>query len=282
LKITLGTVQFGINYGISNQHGVPSDAELKTIFSVAKSLGIRILDTAKAYGNAEERIGFFSDNQFDIVSKFPKVDSKEALLHVLSETLTLLKTKAIYGYLAHNADVIIENPSLWSVLQEAKNEGKIFKIGFSLYQPEQLDKLLQLNCIPDLVQLPYSIFDRKFENQFPVLKQLGSEIHVRSVFLQGLYFMNPNQLPTKLKPLKSSLSRLHQLCDHYDVKVGQVALNYVIANTNIDQLVIGVETAEQLQQNCKMISNWKVNPDVLSQVEAIEIKDKSLLNPVNW
>ena len=282
MKITLGTVQFGINYGISNQHGVPSDTELKTIFNVAKQLGIKNLDTAKAYGNAEERIGEFSDNQFNIISKFPKVDSEAALHLALTETLALLKTDSIYGYLAHNADVLIENPSLWNALLEAKNNGKISKIGFSLYQPEQLEKLLELNCIPDLVQLPYSILDRKFEAQLSILKELGTEIHVRSVFLQGLYFMNPNHLPEKLQPLQSNLTEFHQLCDEHNVSVGEVALNYVIANANIDQLVIGIETAEQLQQNIDTISNWKPNDKLFSQIEAIQIKDKSLLNPVNW
>ncbi len=282
MKITLGTVQFGINYGISNQHGVPSDTELKTIFDVAKQLGIKNLDTAKAYGNAEERIGEFSDNQFNIISKFPKVDSEAALHLALTETLTLLKIDSIYGYLAHNADVLIENPSLWNALLDAKNKGKISKIGFSLYQPEQLEKLLELNCIPDLVQLPYSILDRKFEAQLSILKELGTEIHVRSVFLQGLYFMNPNHLPEKLQPLQSNLTELHQLCDEHNVSVGEVALNYVIANANIDQLVIGIETAEQLQQNINMISNWKPNSELFSKIEAIQIKDKSLLNPVNW
>ena len=282
MKITLGTVQFGINYGISNQHGVPSDTELKTIFDVAKQLGIKNLDTAKAYGNAEERIGEFSDNQFNIISKFPKVDSEAALHLALTETLALLKTDSIYGYLAHNADVLIENPSLWNALLDAKNKGKISKIGFSLYQPEQLEKLLELNCIPDFVQLPYSILDRKFEAQLSILKELGTEIHVRSVFLQGLYFMNPTNLPEKLQPLQSNLTEFHQLCDEHNVSVGEVALNYVIANANIDQLVIGIETAEQLQQNIDTISNWKPNDKLFSQIEAIQIKDKSLLNPVNW
>ena len=282
MKITLGTVQFGINYGISNQHGVPSDAELKTIFNIAKQLGIKNLDTAKAYGNAEERIGQLSENQFNIISKFPNVDSEEALLLALTETLNLLKIDSIYGYLAHNADVLIENPSLWNVLLRARNEGKINKIGFSLYQPEQLEKLLDLNCIPDLVQLPYSILDRKFESQFAVLKELGTEIHVRSVFLQGLYLMNPNQLPEKLQPLQTSLAELHQLCEEYSTSVTEVALNYVISNPNVDQLVIGIETAEQLQQNMAIVSNWKPNLELFSKIEAIEIKEKSLLNPVNW
>jgi len=282
LKITLGTVQFGINYGISNQHGVPSDTELKTIFKVAKSSGIQQLDTAKAYGNAEERIGELSNSKFDIITKFPNVASEKELEIALSESLHKLNVSSIYGYLAHNADVLIQKPSLWKVLLEAKKEGKIKKIGYSLYTPEQLERLLDLNCIPDLVQLPYSILDRKFEKQLSILKQLGTEVHVRSVFLQGLYFMNPNKLPEKLQPLQDSLQELKNLCIENNVSVGGLALNYVISNPNIDKVVMGVETAAQLQQNIQMVLDWKADFGLFSKIEAIEIKDKSLLNPVNW
>jgi aryl-alcohol dehydrogenase-like predicted oxidoreductase len=282
LKITLGTVQFGIQYGISNTHGVPSDSELESIFSVASELGIQQLDTAKAYGNAEERIGQLSNSKFDIITKFPNVTSEKDLEIALSESLQKLNVASIYAYLAHNADVLIQNPSLWEVLLEARKKGEIKKIGYSLYTPEQLERLLDLNCIPDLVQLPYSILDRKFEKQLSILKQLGTEVHVRSVFLQGLYFMNPNELPEKLQPLQDSLLELKNLCIENNVSVGEVALNYVISNPNIDKLVIGIETAEQLRENINLVTNWKSNNRLFSKIEAIKIKDKSLLNPVNW
>lgn len=282
MKITLGTVQFGINYGISNTHGVPSDEALQTIFSIAQEAGINQLDTALAYGNAEERLGLFADNRFQIITKFPAVTSQNELESTLEQSLIRLKVNSVYGYLAHNADILIENPQLWETLQKAKAEGKIEKIGFSLYHPEQLEKLLALNIVPDLVQLPYSILDRKFENKLAELKQLGTEIHVRSVFLQGLYFLNPKQLPEKLQPLTEALTKLHSICTEHKVSVGDVALNYVISNPNIDKVVMGVETAAQLQQNIQMVLDWKADFGLFSKIEAIEIKDKSLLNPVNW
>lgn len=282
MKITLGTVQFGINYGISNTHGVPSDEALQEILSVANEAGINQLDTALAYGNAEELLGWFAANRFQIITKFPAVASPDELENTLEQSLTRLKTNSVYGYLAHNADILIENPRLWETLQQAKKEGKIEKIGFSLYHPEQLEKLLTLNIVPNLVQLPYSILDRKFESKLAELKQLGTEIHVRSVFLQGLYFMNPKQLPEKLQPLTGALTELQTICTENEVAVGDVALNYVISNPNIDKIVMGVETAAQLIQNIKMMADWKANSDLFSKIEAIEINDKSLLNPVNW
>ena len=282
MKITLGTVQFGLNYGISNKNGIPLDAELRSIFETAKKFGIKYLDTAKAYGNAEERIGELSNNEFQIISKFPNVSSVGELRTVFLETLYNLKAKSIYGYLAHNADVLINNPELWNVLLELKKEGKINKIGYSLYQPEQLDKLIKLNLIPDLVQLPYSILDRKFETKFELLRSLGTEIHVRSVFLQGLYFMNPDELPKKLKALQPILNEFQNYCQEEKVSASEVALNFAILNKNIDQVVLGVENAEQLQENINLVLSWKSNSSLFSKIETIEIKDKSLLNPVNW
>jgi aryl-alcohol dehydrogenase-like predicted oxidoreductase len=282
LKLALGTVQFGLDYGISNKNGVPNDLDLNTIFNVAQNAYISILDTANAYGNAEERLGILSKNQFEIVTKFSKVNSENELLEQLNNSLKKLKVDKIYGYLAHNADILIENPSFWNVLQKAKTENKIQKIGFSLYYPEQLVKLLDLNFIPDLVQLPYSILDRKFEENLSILKQLGTEIHVRSVFLQGLYFMNPNELPIKLNSLNSTIVDFNTICEQNEVSIASTALNFVVSNPNIDKVVIGVENANQLQSNIDMISNWKPNEELFSRIKSIKIQDKNLLNPVNW
>lgn len=282
VKICLGTVQFGIQYGISNQHGVPSDAELKNILKTAVEGGITFLDTARAYGNAEERLGLFAQNRFKLISKFPSITTKKALKEALEESLKKLNCTSIYAYLAHNASNIIEQPDLWQTLLELKEEKKVERIGYSLYQPEQLEQLLDLNCIPDLVQLPFSILDRKFEAQLDVLKKLGCEIHVRSVFLQGLYFMNPKELPKKLSPLSSTLRELQELCAAYQFPVGQVALNYAYQNPNIDQVVMGVETVAQLQENIQLISNNHSFEELFSKINQIIIPNKNLLNPANW
>lgn len=282
MKLTLGTVQFGIDYGIANTHGVPVDKELKSILAIAKENDINYLDTAYAYGNAEERLGLFSENSFSIITKFPAVKTNDELQNVLSLSLDKLNCSAVYGYLAHNADILIENPFLWETLLKAKEENKVNKIGFSLYSPEQLERLIVLNCIPDIVQLPYSILDRKFESKLSVLKELGTEIHVRSVFLQGLYFMDPEGLPEKLTNLKPALVELHSVCKENNVTVRDVALNYAITNPFIDQVVIGVDTTAQLKENIQAVLNWSSENDLFSRIETIEIKNKTLLNPVNW
>ena len=101
--------------------------------------------------------------------------------------------------------------------QETTN--RLIKIGFSIYDEKELNEILNLGFIPDLVQLPYSILDRRFENSLIKLKNLDVEIHVRSVFLQGLYFKDLNNLPETLLPLRPYLRKLHEICNSFNISI---------------------------------------------------------------
>ena len=281
-KIVLGTVQFGLNYGINNSIGMPTITEMSEIFKMANFLHIDMLDTAHVYGNAESKVGEFSGGNYKVVTKFSKVTNEEELFNEFQISLNNLKTNSVYGYMAHSADTLIQNPKLWQSLQKLQLENKTQKIGYSLYSPEQLMKLLDLNLIPDLVQIPYSLLDRKFEVFLPKLVGLGVEIHVRSVFLQGLYFMDLEKLPIKLLPLKSQLQKLHSCCNTHNVEIGSLALNYVVSNPNIHKVVIGIDSSLQLKQNINAIENWHHNQQLLDCVNDINIENVELLNPANW
>lgn len=281
-KLALGTVQFGMDYGISNEAGVTSVNEINSILDYAFLAGIRILDTAYLYGMSEERLGNYNSSHFEIISKFSNVTNHQALLDEFSISLKKLNRESIYAYLAHNANTIIENPVLWDTLNEIKQIGQVGKIGYSLYTTEQLDTLLSMNMIPDIVQLPFSIFDRKFESYFAELKRLGTEIHVRSVFLQGLYFMNPEEIPSKLDPLKKPLSEFKNYCKEYEISTGYFALNYALNNSFIDKVVIGVNNTEQLRFNLNLVQK-NANFDIIkAKIESIVINNKELLNPAKW
>ncbi len=281
-KLCIGTVQFGLPYGINNQFGIPSKLELKEIFNYAIESGITFLDTANAYGDAQLKIGEFSNNRFKIIGKFSSVNSINELNFELNSTLSQLKTNSVYGYLTHNADNLISNTDLWNGLKEVKANRKIKKMGYSLYSTEQLDKLLDLNLIPDLVQLPYSLLDKKFEPYFEVLKKLGAEIHVRSIFLQGLYFMNPLNLPDKLKYFKPILLKLNDICNEFKIDMNTLALNFPLSNPFIDKVVIGIDTISQLQKNIEAIRLWKYEENLMNCIKDIHVEYQELLNPANW
>ena len=281
-KLCIGTVQFGLKYGVNNQSGVPNYEIIEQILNFAYDKNISFLDTANVYGDAQLKIGKLHHNRFKIVGKFPILNSSANLKSEFQKTLLQLNTNSIYGYIAHDANNLISKPELWVTLKELKTNKQIKKIGYSLYYPEQLNELLSLNLIPDLVQLPFSLLDRKFEQYFEQLKKLGTEIHVRSVFLQGLYFINPLNLPNKLKCLKSELIQLHNICKEYQIDINTLALNYTNSNSYIDKVVIGIDNISQLEKNWQSLNKIKFNPDLISAVNKIEVRQEKLLNPANW
>jgi aryl-alcohol dehydrogenase-like predicted oxidoreductase len=281
-KIVLGTVQFGLNYGINNNSVIPNNSSIEEILNFSYQNNIHFLDTANIYGNAQVKLGLYHNQRFNIISKFPYVRNKDEFAFAFKNTLSQLNVNSIYAYLAHDANNLIKYPELWSLLKVEKSKSKVKKIGFSLYTPEQLLQLLDLNIIPDIVQLPYSLLDRKFEEYLPILRSKGVEIHSRSVFLQGLYFINPFNLSNKLIGLKNELIQLNKICNDFHIDMNSLALSFVLSNENIDKIVIGIDNINQLKMNYHFFKSFKMNNKIISLVNKINVSNVELLNPSNW
>ncbi|GAP72154.1 LPS biosynthesis aldo/keto reductase [Candidatus Symbiothrix dinenymphae] len=281
-KLVLGTVQFGLPYGINNVNGKTSVDEVEDIINIAKARGLNTLDTSYAYGDSEVVLGKVLENDsfFKIISKIPRTEKNPK--SIFQETLYRLQKKNLYGYLVHHFDYFKENPSIWADLKSLKNDGLVEKIGFSLYHPSELDFLFSQGIDFDLIQFPYNVFDRSFEPSLKELKQRNVEIHVRSVFLQGLFFRNPAELPDKLLPLSPYLNKLALFCEENKISIEELALNAVIHNKYIDGVLIGVDNAAQLNRNINSV--WEKFPDEMESFisNVLNIKEKELLNPQNW
>lgn len=273
-KLVLGTVQFGCQYGI-NSVGKPSVESVARILEEAWKRGINILDTSSGYGDAERVLGktIGRGTGFKIISKYPRCSVP--VEHKLDLTLQDIKKVHLYGYLLHHFEVYRNNPEIWHDFVKLKLDGKVEKIGFSLYEPEELERILNDRIPFGLLQVPYNILDRKFEPYFPVLHDMGVEIHVRSTFLQGLFFMDRDKLPVQLRPLREYLLKLDAYASMNDLTTGEVALNFNLQNPNIDGILIGVDTLAQLQSNLDAVKNIRVDIE-------IDVQEKELLNPVNW
>lgn len=274
-KLVLGTVQFGCQYGI-NSAGRPDEKTVFEILNLACRSGITNLDTSAAYGNAEDILGKvlpLTGHHFQIISKYPESD--RTVEEVFRQTLTSLQVDGIFGYLLHHFQVYRANPAIWKEFEAMKASGKVCKIGFSLYSPAELELLLDRNVPFDLLQFPYNLFDRQFESYLPLLKERGVEIHVRSTFLQGLFFKDRNTLPAKLGSLRGYLEQLDDYAERSGMTVAEIALNFNLQNPFIDGVLIGVDTVGQLQDNLRHISEQKVQL-------SIQVKEKELLNPANW
>lgn len=271
-KLVLGTVQFGCHYGI-NSAGRPDEKAVSLILNEAFSLGIKTLDTSSAYGNAEEILGNCRTNRFNVVSKFPR--GAATVAEKFNQSLSLLKRKSLYGYLIHHFEVYKNNPAVWDEFRKLRDNGSVEKVGFSLYEPSELDMLLKNNVDFNLLQIPYNLFDRKFEPYFQNLHQQGVEIQVRSTFLQGLFFKDRNSLPQKLLPLKPYLEELDGYSAKSGLTVSQIALNYNLQNPCIDGVLIGVDNVAQLKENINSIKDVQITFN-------INVNEKDLLSPVNW
>jgi aryl-alcohol dehydrogenase-like predicted oxidoreductase len=246
-KLGLGTVQFGLPYGISNAQGQTSAAEVSRILLAASEHGITVLDTASAYGTAEAVLGKNDLQKFSVVSKYITPSPGKSVEEQLKQTLAHLHVKALYGYLAHRPAEILSDTMQWKKLKDLQQQGLIEKIGFSINTTDELKALLGKDLIPELVQVPYNYFDNRFENLLTALKEKGCEIHTRSAFLQGLFFKDTNTLPAFFDVVKPLIKRVQQQTHN----ISGALLHYAAGRSFIDKVIIGVENAQQLLINIR-------------------------------
>jgi len=280
--LVLGTVQFGVDYGINNSSGQVPFFEVCDILRIAHQSGIRILDTSSGYGESERVLGKALVNtklNFNIVSKYPRASM--SINEAFNLSLKNLGVEKLYGYLVHHFDFYLEKPSIYDNMKKLKDEGRIEKIGFSIYTEEQLQLLLENDVPFDIIQFPYNMLDRQFEPYMQKMCEHGVEIHTRSAFLQGLFFKETDKLSDKLKPLKPYLDSLHDYCTKRNISIEQLSLGYVVANKYVVGNLIGVDNCNQLESNIKVIDS-KLEEEDLAFIRSIEVKEKNILNPINW
>lgn len=288
-KLVLGTVQLGLPYGVNNSIGQPTLQEACSLLQLAYERGIRYLDTAEAYGNSQSVIGTYHSKHkaesFSVITKYSGqqsgADGNNFKSHFL-KNLDTLSISSLDAYLFHNFDVY-RNFEYWGVLETLVKENYLKQIGVSVYTNEQALAASSDERI-SVVQLPFNLLDN-FNRRGEVLqtlKQKGKEVHIRSVFLQGLFYKNRHNLG-KLSPLKENLLQLDSLAQSYNVSIGTLALAYCLKQPCIDKVLIGVETKSQLLDNTRMaIEVNNVDDGMFSTIDAIETAVPHLLNPVNW
>lgn len=280
MKLGIGTVQFGLNYGINNKTGKPDGLQVRQIIEVAGRNGLGLLDTAADYGDSENVIGDIvgEDPRFAVVTKVSRNSSPSDSLR---ESLARLKRKKLYGLLIHDFEQYTSNNGVSSELQSLRDKGYVEKAGFSLYLPEQLQTLLDKDVPFQLIQVPYSILDQRFEPFFTILQTRGVEIHVRSVYVQGLVFMEPASMKSFFDPVRGKIEKLHALSRSSGKSVQSLCLNFAISNDQINKVLVGVETAAILEDNIKCLDE-NLSADELSGLRALKETDERMILPFKW
>jgi uncharacterized protein len=282
-KIILGTVQFGLDYGINNTAGKPTEQKVFELLDYALHKDIKKLDTADAYGSATELLGNynqFNSSPFLINTKFKKDDL--SIQKQLEVSLKSLKINQINTYFYHSFDDFIKFPELLNELIELKGRNRIKKIGVSVYSNIELKFAIE-NFAVDVIQLPFNLLDNLSQRGklLAEAKTKGKEIQVRSVFLQGLFFKNIEQLPNSIKSLKSYLEKIHIIAKEANIPMEHLALQYALQQEEIDYVIIGVDNIEQLQRNLSF-SQITIPTGVIEAINKIIVKETELLYPKNW
>ena len=277
-KLVLGTVQFGLNYGVTNQYGQVKTDEIRKILGIAKEKGIDTLDTAASYGNCEQVLGKIGINDFNVITK--TVMLKDNLNHVIDsfqKSLDSLGKDHIKGLLVHNINDIRDNQfdALFERLNSLKKEGVVEKIGFSSYTPDEVDFLLG-NFDFDLIQLPFNVFDTRLIDggQLKSLKKRRIEVHARSIFLQGI-LLDFDNLSDYFLAWKVRFQNYQILVRDSELSLLEYSLNYVLSIKEIDKVLVGVNNAVQLTEIVEAIKDY-------GNLNSYSIRDEDLLNPARW
>jgi aryl-alcohol dehydrogenase-like predicted oxidoreductase len=286
VKLALGTVQFGLDYGAFGDNAKPSLDAVHVILETAYNVGVRVLDTAAAYGVSESVLGSLNaSDRFQIVTKIPALTASQnvqadANLHIRN-SLDYLKSDTVYGVMTHSVDDLLggNGDMIWNAMQEAKAAGQVMRIGVSVYTPEQADAVLARFPI-ELIQLPFNIFDQRALNSglLDRLRAAGVETHVRSVLLQGLLVSAPELLPSHLMAAAPLLSKFHDQCAASGYSPLAAALAFANAQAAIDKIVIGVRTVQELEG---ILDAWQQAPG-LPDMSAYSCADIKIIDPSKW
>lgn len=284
-KIVLGTAQFGLTYGINNTSGKPNQEKVNEILATAYDSGICYLDTAEAYGDAHQVIGAFHkehpDQIFHIITKLPH-DLEGDVEQKIEKYLVELNVSQLHAILFHSYQTYRENKSILQLLNSYKKAGKIEYIGVSVYTNEQMEDVIEDDDV-DLIQLPFNLFDNinLREDTLKKARMKGKIIHTRSAFLQGLFFTSLQTSNKIVLSLTAELEYIRKLSESYLVSLPKMALNYCLQQPYIDNVLIGVDNLEHLNQNL-MDADYSLSQHLLNDINTIIVKDVTLLNPSLW
>jgi aryl-alcohol dehydrogenase-like predicted oxidoreductase len=282
-RFILGTVQFGMAYGINNVSGKPDKEKVFDILHSAYDHSVYQIDSADLYGDAQMIIGDFiksTRKNFLVNTKF-LVHSELSIQDQLTKTLKELSLEKANVYFYHRFQEMQNNPHALNVLNGLKQKKLINKIGVSVYTNEEFQVCIENEAV-DVIQLPFNLLDNYSKRGKLVerAKDYRKEIQIRSVFLQGLFFKEVNDFPQAIQPLSKYVNQLQQLGLKYGISMQDLALRYALSKEAIDYIIIGVDSKEQLLNN--IATQQGLDKGIEQEIDKIMVLEEPLLYPYNW
>jgi len=299
-EITLGTAQIGSNYGIANKKGKISRKKGIEILNTAWINGITCFDTSPVYGDSEIVIGTFLSSYNPspspmIITKLPKIMSEDIkntvnfnrqIERFVINSLHSLKINTIPIYLIHHA------PNLWekkgiilNILKGMKEKGLIKNLGVSVYNPEDVQNAIETNLIRT-IQIPINIFDLRLLNS-GLLRELEKSkfiVFARSIFLQGLFFLKPNELPNGMEIAIKPLLKLNEIAESNESSISEIVFSFMKSLPGITSFLVGTETKQQVLENIKVFKSSKpLTSSLLNEIiDTFCDLPVNLINPNLW
>ena len=294
-RLCIGTVQFGMDYGVQGGTRPASDDAVRML-DYAVQNGVDAIDTAAAYGTAEEVVGAFLKRKtvprdsIQVISKFgTKIFEGAApaeygirLRDAARVSLERLNTDYLDAYICHVPDAV-SDAAIISAMALLKDSGLVRHVGFSVYDPDQVRTCLAADVV-DFIQSPYSFLDRRMATSGALAeaKAQGVDLHTRSAFVQGLMLMDVEKIPDHLAATRPIIRDLEAACADAGLSRRALALAYVKANPDISHLVFGVDNLNQLKE---IIADFdkSVDPAALKSIaDKFAAVDPSIFLPNNW
>ena len=275
-RFTLGTVQLGVNYGMANTSGKPSEEKAFEILDTARKVGITTLDTAAAYGTSEEVVGNWqkaNGGPMLTVSKF-KLRSDDPIAELNGQIETSRQRLGhIAGYMFHDAQQMRDHgDKVRPILEQMKETGNMAFIGSSVYTAEDVEDFLEKFPWLEAIQIPMSVLDTRIVQRglLDELKKRGVIVFVRSVFLQGMLCMD--KAPERFAFMQPSLDALNEVAKAGGMSLPQMAVAYIRDLPGVTSLVLGWEEHSQVEDNAKLINGRALTAAELDAITEISRK----------
>ena len=290
-KICLGTAAMGLDYGTFVKNKKPSKKQSYQILTTAWKNGINCIDTAHNYGSAEKIIGEWSKKKKKkpiIITKLPSLKKtsnsliEKKIEEKFSESCARLNVDSVFGYLIHDFQDI-RNPRVLKKLISLKEEKKIRHLGISVYEPDQIKEIININEL-DIYQTPYSIVDQRVKESgmLDLCKKKNKIVLARSVFLQGVLRLEKKNLPKRFYPLKNTLKKIESLSKDLGCTPSQLILHFVLSEPLISSVIIGVGKEKELVKNLE-IKNINFDKNIIKKIYKPKTRlPKSIIDPRTW
>ena len=281
-KLSIGSAQFGMKYGLNNCEGEVNQSEVNHILDLAIKSGITSIDTARAYGNSEKKLGNYLQNskgQWDVITKIS--DLNISIENQIIDSTNNLGQKPT-TVLAHSYDLWV-NDIFQDQINEIKEKNSIEKIGLSLYHNEEIEEVLKNFKNVDVIQLPINILDTRLIKN-GIIKRIYEndiEIHARSIFLQGMFFLSQEEIKKKFDDVCEAINFLKKIIKDQNINLAEYSLLFVLNLRYISKVIIGIDSKMQLKENIFTI-NKTIDPEIFKTALSLNYDNEYILNPSKW